>query len=79
MIDALNYEVRNNGGGLSLCFRRDQHVVGDWSTDGCDAEDGAEGGVAVSAAIEAEGGHLQQPLISLSDFCETGLAAYVAR
>ncbi|MQX35593.1 hypothetical protein, partial [Roseospira navarrensis] len=31
--------VTKNGEGLSLCFRRDQHIVGDWAFGGGDAQE----------------------------------------
>ena len=43
------------GKGLCRCFRCDQYIVGDRFSDDGDGEQGAEGGVAGAATIEAEG------------------------
>ena len=40
--------------GLSPCFRRNQHLVGDRLDGEADAQQGAEGGMGRLAAIEAE-------------------------
>ena len=49
--------------GLSRCLRFDQHLVGDRPPLRGDAKEGAEGGVARPATVEAE-----------NEFVEVGLA-----
>ncbi len=49
---AKNKSIRRNG--LCRCFRCDQHLVGGGSELKADAEQRSEGGVAGSAAVEAE-------------------------
>src|SRR5665809_125499 len=41
-------------GSLCTCLRGDQHLVGNGFDGGGDAEDGPEGGLSGSAAVEAE-------------------------
>jgi hypothetical protein len=53
--------------GLSLCFRRDQHVVGDRLDGGSDAQQCAEAGMGRFAPVEAE-----------DEFVEVGLEMLAA-
>jgi DDE domain len=52
---AVHASVHNHFRGLCTSFRCDQHLVGDGFEGEADTEQGSEGGVAGSTAIEAEG------------------------
>lgn len=49
-----NYVPENENEALCPCFRCDQHLVGDGLGREADSEEAAEGGMAGSAAVEAE-------------------------